>query len=538
VREYVEGQEALRAYDFRSAKAHLLAATKAESDFAPAHLALARAYEGLFDADAAHASAKQALATTKSLDLDKQREVARDAYRLLGQLSEARDQASQLFEMHPDNLDDGLVLAELQEPDEAVRTLARLRKLPAPAGTDPRIDIVEGRAELDRQAFPRALELARRATETATVQNSGGAAADARHLEGEALVASGELASAQDAFEDARKRFETLKDPKGTLKAVESLDDLALERGQLSDALKSYDALAALHEQAGQAGGVARATALAAYALALEGKLPDADKRLARAKKTGADDPIAIPTIDLVEGVLAWAKGDAQPALDHLDKCNARFATVAPASSVLCLLLRGEIQAEVGDADAARASFDEAKKVATERGNVYRSAQAELELAQLDLDQETGDASVADRIVERATQLRLLATTHGAISLDARAAIMLANARLAQGNSQDAFEVMSNLPKQEELRLEVQRLIADALTRDAMKDETAADVIASVKKIADKQGCVSLQLEARLAYAQTLPVDAQKAELERVMTDAKAKNLGRIAKRAEILARP
>jgi lipopolysaccharide biosynthesis regulator YciM len=130
----------------------------------------------------------------------------------------------------------------------------------------------------------------------------------------------------------------------------------------------------------------------------------------------------------------------------------------------------------------------------------------------------------------------LLATTHGANSLEARAGIMLANAQLQQGNSQDALEVIGNVPKQEELRLEVRRLITDALTRDLMKDASANDVIASVKKIADKQGCVSLQLEAQLAYAQTLPPDAQKTALAQVIEDAKAKNLGRIARRAEILS--
>jgi tetratricopeptide (TPR) repeat protein len=324
----------------------------------------------------------------------------------------------------------------------------------------------------------------------------------------------------------------------GTLKTLDALASLALERGELDDALKSYDTLAALREQAGQEGPAARASAGAAYALALRGSLADAEKRIARAKKTADDDPIAIPTIDLAQGVLAWARGNAQPALDHLDKCNVRFMTVAPTWSVHCLLLRGEIQAEVGDADTARTTFEAAKAAADKTGNVYLSATAELEMAQLDLDQETGDATVADRIVERATQLRLLAATHGANSLEARAAIMLANARLAQGNSQDAFEVISKLEKQDDLRLEVQHLIADALTRSALNDATANDVLASVKKIADKQGCVSLQFEARLAVAQTLPPDQAKSELEALARDAKDKGLGRIAKRAEILAQP
>ncbi|HTL34933.1 MAG TPA: protein kinase [Kofleriaceae bacterium] len=548
VREYVEGKEALRLFDFRNAKTHLLAATKAEPDFAPGHLALAQAYEGLFDAEKSQASAKQALATAKSLSVDQQMAVARDAYKVLGQLSEARDQASRLFALHPDRLDDGLALAKLQEPDDAVRTLASLRKLPPPAGTDPRIDIVEGRAELDRQALPRALELAKHATQEATTRNAAVVAADGRELEGEALVASGELAAAQDAFEDARKRFEAVKDPMGTLTTLDQLASLALERGELDGALKTYDALAALREQAGQAGAAARASAGAAYALALRGKNTEAEKRLARAEKTAADDPIAIPTIDLVAGVLAWAKGDGPGALGRLDKCNARFATVAPAQSTLCLLLRGEIQAELGDADTARKTFEDAKAAADKAGNVYRSQQAELRLAQLELDEESAadaEAKIADQIVERAGAIRIAAAAHGASSLEARSGIMLARARIAQGNSQDALEAISKVLKQEDLRIEVDRLITEALAKDAQGDATSRDTLDEVKKIADKQGCVTLQLEARLALAQVLSTSKEateqekgKADLLTIQQDAKDKNLGRIAKRAEILAQP
>ncbi|HUS30122.1 MAG TPA: protein kinase [Kofleriaceae bacterium] len=547
-REFIEGNEALRKFDFRNAKMHLLAAVKAEPDFAPSHLALAKAYSGLFDADAARASAKQALATASSVGGDQQLVVRRDAYKLLDQIVEAREQANQLFVLHRDNLEYGLALAELQEPDDAVRTLATLRKLAAPAGTDPRIDIAEGRAELERQAAPRALELARHATQEATARNAAGVAAEARQLEGEVLVATGELATAQDTFEDARKRFEAANDQIHKLQTLESLADLSLERGQLDDALKSYDALASLREQAGQTGVAARATARAAYALALAGKNADAEKRLARAQKMAADDPVAIPTIDLVAGVLGWAKGDGPTALGRLDKCNARFASVAPGSSVLCLLLRGEIQAELGDAAAAKKTFDDAKAVADKAGNVYRSQQAELRLAQLELDEESPadeEAKIADRIVERAGAIRIAAATHGATSLEARAGIMLARAHLAQGNSQDALDVIAKVQKQEDIRIEVDRLITDALSKDAAGDATSRDTLDEVKKIADKQGCVTLQLEARLALAEVLatskePGETEKgrAELATIQQEAVAKNLGRIAKRAEILSRP
>ncbi|HSD86944.1 MAG TPA: protein kinase [Kofleriaceae bacterium] len=542
VREYVEGTQALLAFDYIGAKRHLVAAVKAEADFAPSHVALAQAYAGLFDADASHASAKEALATAKTLPIDQQMLVAREAYVLLGQVEEAREQARRLFALHPDNVDDGIALAQLQTPEDAVSTLATLRKLPPPAGDDPRLDVVEGRAELDRQAAPRALELARHAATVAQTRNATATFAEARQLEGEALVAAGELGTAQQAFEDARKRFESARDQLHMLESMESLADLALERGQIDAAFQSYDTLGALRQQGGQRGPASRAIASAAYALALKGDLAGAEKRIRQAEKLSDQDPIGVPTIDLASGVLAWAKLDSEVALDRLDKCNARFASVLPASSALCQQLRGEIQADLGDAEAARKSFQDAQAIADKVGNAARSGEAQLGLAQLDLDEEgpdDKDAKIADKVVEQATAIQTAAAAHGAAGLEARAWITLARARLAQAESQKALEAIEKVGKQQLLRVEVDRAVTEALTYNMMNDAfTARERLDAVKAIADKQGCVSLQLEARLALAQVLPPEEGKAELDAVLRDAKARNLGRIVKRAQILAQP
>jgi len=539
VREYVEGTQALRAFDYRGAKQHLVDATKAEPDFAPSHIALAQAYAGLFDAEASHASAKEALATAKTLPIDQQMLVAREAYELLGQTEEAREQARRLFALHPDNVDDGIALAQLQTPEDAVATLATLRKLPPPAGDDPRLDVVEGRAELDRQAAPRALELARHAATVAQTRNATATLAEARQLEGEALVATGELGSAQQAFEDARKRFESARDQIHMLESMELLADLALERGQLAAAFQSYDTVGALRQQAGQHGPASRAIALAGYALARKGDLTGSQKRVSQAEKLADQDPIAVPTIDLATGVLDWASGDATAALDRLDKCNARFATVAPASSALCLLLRGEIQRDLGDAESARKSFQDAQGIADKVGNAVRSGEAELALAQLDLDDDDQNGTVADKIVDRATAIQTAATAHGAAGLEARAWVTLARAQLARAESQKALDALDKVGKQEDLRLEVDRVVTDALTRNQMNDSfTAQEKLNAVKGITDKQGCLALQLEVRLALAQTLPPDEGKVEREAVLSEAKAKGLGRIVKRAETLGQP
>ncbi|MCV4594408.1 hypothetical protein OFC51_35765, partial [Escherichia coli] len=78
--------------------------------------------------DASHASAKQALATAKTLGIDQQMLVTARAHELLGNVAEAREHYQRLFAMHGDNVEVGLALAKLQPADEAIETIEALRK--------------------------------------------------------------------------------------------------------------------------------------------------------------------------------------------------------------------------------------------------------------------------------------------------------------------------------------------------------------------------------------------------------------------------
>lgn len=495
-REFIEGTEALRAYDYREAKQHLIAAVKADADFAPGHLALAQAYAGLFDADAARASAKKALETAKALPIDQQLAVARDANVVLEDVPHATEAAQRLFALHPDSLEDGLALARLQSSEQTVAALRRL------SADDPRIDLVEAAS-----AEPaRALELARRATASARTKNSLAVLAQARYREGEALAALGQVAAAQGAFEEARKTYQSLGDQRSMLDTMEAQAEVALDRGQLDAAYQTYDAVAALRRKAGQSDDVP--TAGAAYALALRGDIPAAEQRLG---KTEAPH---------VAALIAWAKADSDSALKQLAKCD---------NTPRCLRASAEILRELGDSAGARATLEKA----TDEKSV-------LILASLDLDDAAADDdAVPTSVIERVTPIQQAALTNGATSLEARAWIVLARAQLAKGESQKALEAINHVAKQQESQLEVERAVTEAMTLKELGDPfTAREKLEAVKAIADKQNYLVLQLSTRLALAQVVPPDEGKPELEAVLREAKAKNLGRIAKRAEILGQP
>ncbi len=532
-REFIEGTAALRAYDYRGAKKSLSAAMKIEPDFAPGHVALAQAYAGLFDADASHASAKRALATAKTLGIDQQMLVTAQAQELLGNIGEAREHYQRLFAMHADNIEVGLALARLQPADEAIDTIDALRKL----GTDPRYDVAEASAELARPDPPKALELAKKATAAARAKGANLVLAEARSIEGEALALTGELVAAQEAYEEAGKRFETAGDQLRRLAVMEALAALAVERGQLDDAFGKYDAIGALRLQAGQGAQASLAWSAAASTLALRGNLTAAEKRLRDAEKYKGDDPIAVPTVDLVAATIAGGGGDATSALALADTCTARSQAALMSQ---CLQLHGEIAADVGDTDGARKAFEDGLAVAEKTNNVLRAGALQLALAQLELDESGGDVAVAAKVAEKALAVQPTAAARGAVTLEAQAWIVAARARLATAESQKALEALEHVKKQQQLRLEVQRAAAEGLTLAQLGDSvTALEKIDAVKAEADKGGWISLALEARLARAQVqLPGEEGKTELDAVLHDAKERGLGRIAKLAEALATP
>ncbi|HEU0032173.1 MAG TPA: protein kinase [Kofleriaceae bacterium] len=534
-RSYIEGVEALRVYNFRAAKQALLASTKREPDFAPAHLALAQAYEGLFDGDAAQASAKRALETAKSLPIDQQLLVTAQAYERLGQPDQAREPYRRLLAMAPDNVDAALALVRLQPPDEAAATIAALRKLPPPAGSDPRIDAAEAELELARANPTRAVELAKRATQTARTRGASIVLAGTRETEGRALAAAGELAASADAYEEARKLYDTAGDRLAVIRVVQQLGALAFDRGLYDDAYDRYDAAAALLRQAGHKEPATVAAAAAAVALALRGKLADADAKLRDLDAKG----LAAAYADLGAGVIAWAKGDAATALARSQKCAYGFATSAPAFAALCWQLRGDVQSDQGEPAAARKAYEEGLAIATKTASPARAAALELALAQLDLDEGHDEPAV-----QKATTVQQGAASRGAVALEAHARIVLARALLAQASSQKALETLEgiDLATLQPFRIKIQYGIALGEAHAALGDpESSAEKIEAARAEADKRNWTTLVLEARLAKVQLLvqqKSDQADAELQALLRDARAKNAGRIVRLAEAITVP
>src|SRR5262249_9910089 len=148
--------------------------------------------------------------------------------------------------------------------------------------------------ELDKSNAQRALELAQGAAAAAQKSGDSIGQANARTVEGEAQLALGQLGAAADAFETARKSYDTAGDRVNRLAVMELIAGVSLERGELDDAAGKYDSVAATRSNGGQKELAARAWASAAYATALRGRIGEAEKQLKEAENNKGQDPFAI----------------------------------------------------------------------------------------------------------------------------------------------------------------------------------------------------------------------------------------------------
>ncbi|HEX5060284.1 MAG TPA: hypothetical protein VFV99_13040, partial [Kofleriaceae bacterium] len=167
--------------------------------------------------------------------------------------------------------------------------------------------------------------------------------------------------------------------------------------------------------------------------------------------------------------------------------------------------------------------------------NPQRIGNLQLALASLDLD-DSQEASA----IGRAETVQKDAAERGATSLEAYASVVLAHAHLGQAETQKALSDLDHVKAEPQaLRLRVQYKIVDGLTHHFLGDDDyAKEKIEAVRAETEKQTCVGLLLETKLARSQILPAEEGKAELDAVVRDAKAANFGRIVKLAEALAQP
>lgn len=380
-RLYFEGLRALRLRDGPRARELLTAAVSADPDYALAHAALSNTFRLLgYDGKGAD-EAQQALDRSQGFAREDRLNIEAQYYEATGNWEKAIGTYQALWRFFPDDVEYGLKLGNAQQfggkSDDALRTVADMRKLPPPDGTDPRIDLLESTSAQTEGDLGRAFQAATRAADAAVASSSDLLLARARIKQGVDSYRS-RPAEARTYFAQARVLFDKLGDA-----------------GGLADALR-WDAGVLTNQRELEA-----AESELASALAISRRLDYI--RLTFEILTAQSD------VYRMQGNLAesWSVLGEAVALARKTGVKEELVNV--------LNQRGVVLKMKGDYSAARADFEEVSKLAQEMHASQHEARELSNLAWVDIDQ--GRLADARRELDQAISMKRRIGAKASLSL-------------------------------------------------------------------------------------------------------------------------
>ena len=222
-RLYAEGLAHLRLLDALVARRLLEEASAVEPSHPLIHSALAQAWTMLGYDEKARAETKRALELSQELSREDRLSIQAFHHEAGSEWGEAARIWQSLVVFFPDSLEYGLRLAHAQTSAGngalALATVESLRRRPAPASGDPRIDLAEAAAAKSLTDFERQRKAASEAAEKAGAQGARLLRAQARLVEGTALVDMGRLDEGQAACEEAERIFADTGDVGGVARS-------------------------------------------------------------------------------------------------------------------------------------------------------------------------------------------------------------------------------------------------------------------------------------------------------------------------------
>jgi DNA-binding winged helix-turn-helix (wHTH) protein/tetratricopeptide (TPR) repeat protein/TolB-like protein len=389
-RLYAEGLVRLRAFDSRGARDLLQQAAAADPDSAVVRSALSLAWIGLGDDARARAEAEKAvqlaikLPKGQRLAIEARFDEAKKDWLHAGEIYRS------LWTFYPDDLEYGLRLASCLAAAgrnvEALAAVAEVRRLPAPSGSDPRIDLIEAQIDKRLSNFPAEMRAARLAEEKGRKSGESQVAAQALMLQGDGLLLAGRSREAIPRFEQARDLFARAGNQAAVALDLTHLGVALNEQGRLAEAEAIYQAsLATLRRIGGVQSGAIQLDNLGFVAQDL-GDLPRAQSLLeqAHAALTAEGDRVLAEEALNAIGTVLLARGDLAGA-------RQRFETVLAISRQTgnridegrSLSYQGLVLARLGSLGEARHLQDQAYKITEQIGDPVRGASMLAALAEV-----------------------------------------------------------------------------------------------------------------------------------------------------------
>jgi serine/threonine protein kinase/tetratricopeptide (TPR) repeat protein len=434
-RAYAEALTRLRRTDAMTARAFFEQAIAADPDFPLAHAGLAEAWSALGYDERAVSAAKRAFDLAARLPREERLSVEARYHEASRQWAQAIDIYRLLTDFFPDNIEYGLRLAAAQtsagQVESGLRTLEGLRRLPAPAGQDARIDLAEADAAAALSDFKRALASAERAAAKGAARNERALVAKARLREGWALERMGDVERALGAIAEAQRLYTAIGHRGGAAWALRNRAFLLAEQGQLEKAralqeealgifrdigdrrgqaatsnmqgavlwalgdatgakLRYGEALASFRAM-GDRAGMARALGNLARVAQQREVLKDASALYeeARAIFVELGDKAGLASVMNALGQIARARGDLPAAQRHFEEALALYTTTGQRRNRAAVLHElGRALHARGDLPAARTRLAEALALRQVLGNPAEELESRLGLVELAFDEQ------------------------------------------------------------------------------------------------------------------------------------------------------
>ena len=586
VRLYSEGLAKLRVFDALAAKDLLVRAIAVDPNHAMSHSLLAESLSALGYDAAAAVEAKKAFELARSLPRDNQLLVEGRYRELSNNFPAAIEAYRTLWKYFPDDLDDGIRLAIAQITaslsNDALQTIAQLRTLPDPIGSDPRIDLAEASARESLGDFKRSQQVASAAAEKARAQGSRLLVARAKEREGWAWDRLGNVDKAAAAFSESKDLSSSGGNLRAAATALNGMGNARYNKGDLEGARASYEEARGIARQIGAQRIIGATTNNIGNVFYDQGKLVEARGAYQQALDIDRliDDKRGIASaLGSVANVLQGL-GDLPAATRMQEEALQAFRNVGDRRGEASTLNNlGDVLAERGELASAKVRFEDAMKVQLQigyrRGRGYSLAgvadvleaqdhlpearaatkeaielrkelkddsglaQSQMQMARIALEQ--GETAEAERLARGAAEQfdQQKASGNGCVSN-----ATLGRALLAQGRLKEA-ETATNLAlvlcgRGQERGAKFDATIADAEVKSKSGRAAEAEALAtleSVRSEASRGGYVSYELESRLVMGEIEIASGKGAAgrswLARLQKDAQSKDFAFIARRAK-----
>ncbi len=545
-RLYVGGRAKLWAFDFLGARDLLLKAVAADSEFPLAHSALSEAWWHLGYQTKARAEAQRARELSQDLPEEDRFLIEGQYWRAMGDSAKTVEAYRTLFQLFPDSLDYGLLLATAQigfQPAAALQTLATLRRLPAPAGQDPRIDMTEASAWIG-QDLVKARAAAKSAIEKGIAQERPVLVARTYGFLCEQGVGIGvSMDEAVGDCELARKSAEAAQDRNAAAMMSTDLAGLYYQRGEVTLSKEMFRAAIKEFREVGNLDGVGAAMSNLGAALLVTGELKEARDLLQgsippyQAIEDKEGEALSLNNL----GDVSRQAGNLQAAETTYQQAMATAEQASDKSAIAYVFCsQGDVLVDRGELAEARASYEKSLALRNQVGEKQLAMETQVSLAQLSIEE--GRAAAVETSLRQWKQ-----QFHQERQADDElaASTALTRALLAQGKQREALaeiETSQDLAARSQnllVRLEHELELARVLLASAHPD-MAKPRLEQVAGESRAHGLQGVELEAMMAAADLEIRSGRKAvaqqQLASLERKARDQGFGLIARKAAAAA--